>query len=145
MDAFEAIVATILEYDGYWVRPNLKISNLSKGHKERLAKPSLPRPEVDVVAYKAAPNELLVVECKSYLDSGGVRHCFFDGSDNKYARLYKIFNDEDLRSLVLRRVVEQLVAAGTIRQEPRVRLCLVAGRIYSEKDRALLTRHFSDR
>ena len=63
MDSFELVVASILEREGYWVRASYKVE-LTKEEKRSIGKPSAPRWEIDVLAYKASTNELLVVECK---------------------------------------------------------------------------------
>ena len=51
---------------------------MTKAQKREVGRPSTPRWEIDLVAYKAAKNELLAVECKSFLDSTGV--IFRDGA-----------------------------------------------------------------
>lgn len=78
MDSFEQVVATVLDRAGYWTRTSVKV-NLTREDKHAIGRPSAPRWEIDVVAYSARENELLVVECKSYLDSAGVRAASFDG------------------------------------------------------------------
>src|SRR5215213_3406188 len=102
MDAFENVVAMLLERSGYWVRPGYKV-NLTKEEKRAIGRPSCPRWELDIVAYKGTSNELLVVECKSYLDSKGVGISGFDGSDDSATKQYKLFNDEVLRRIVFNR------------------------------------------
>jgi hypothetical protein len=72
MDYFESIVKTLLEHEGYWVRSSFKV-DLSKQEKRYIGKPSIPRPEIDLLAYKPKVNQLLVLEAKSYLDSLGVQ------------------------------------------------------------------------
>ena len=72
MNSFEEVVGDILSGKGFWVRHNFKV-DLSKEEKRQIGKPSSPRWELDIVAYKGATNEIFVVECKSYLDSPGVR------------------------------------------------------------------------
>jgi hypothetical protein len=72
MDAFETIAARFFEVQGYWTRVRVKVE-ITKPEKVALNNHSMPRPEIDVVAWKPAANELLIVECKSYLDSAGVR------------------------------------------------------------------------
>lgn len=72
MDAFESIVAGLLWEEGYWTSIDFKVT-LSKNAKAELGKFSLPRPEIDILAYQAMDNSLLWVECKSYMDSRGVK------------------------------------------------------------------------
>jgi hypothetical protein len=141
MDSFESLVAGILEREGYWVRTRFKVE-LTKEEKRMIGRPSAPRWELDLIAYKAGTNELLVIECKSYLDSYGVRISGFDGSHPDQENYYKLFNDDKLREIVLQRLVAQLVGSGASLPNPNVRLCLAAGKIRSEKDREELRMHF---
>ena len=87
MDAFEAVVSEILHREGYWVQSPYRV-DLTKQEKIEIGKPSSPRWELDIVAYKANLNRILIVECKSYLDSYGVRFSGFDGSNPEVARRF---------------------------------------------------------
>jgi hypothetical protein len=142
MNAFESLVASLLELDGYWVKPTFRVA-LTKEDKRRIGRPSSPRWELDLVAYKGASNEVLVVECKSYLDSQGVRADGFMGNDKSHLAKYKLFNDEVLRDTVLARLSKQLVEAGLCADDPKIRLCLAAGKIATEGDRRRLQGHFT--
>ena len=144
MEAFEALIAMLLENDGYWVKINYKV-NLTKEEKRKIGRPSSPRWDIDIIAYKGESNELRLVECKAYLDSAGVRYSAFDRSDSRRAERYKLFNDSTLRRVVTHRVVSQLVATGSCRRSPKVVLCLAAGKIKSEEDHTRLRKHFSRR
>jgi hypothetical protein len=66
MDAFENLIAMLLRRDGYWTTTSVKVE-LTKDEKKSINRPSNPRWEIDVVAYKGATNQILAVECKSYL------------------------------------------------------------------------------
>jgi hypothetical protein len=114
---------------------------LTKEEKRTIGRPSNPRWEIDVVAYRASTNELLVVECKSYLDSPGVR--FRDGF--KGTKRLKLFTDEVLRATVFQRLKKQLTASGACAKNPRITLCLAAGHIASRKDREELRAFFKKR
>ena len=74
MDAFEQLVSEILWMEGYWVRTSVKVE-LTKEEKRLIGRHSSPRWELDIcmMAYKGGENLLRVVECKSYIDSTGVR------------------------------------------------------------------------
>jgi len=133
MDAFESVVAALLERKGYWTRTSIKVE-LTKEEKRRISKPSSPRWELDVIAYKGQTNELLVVECKSFLDSPGVRLSGFDGSNLEEAKRYKLFNDIVLRKVVFNRLSAQLVDAGFCASAPKIQLCLAAGKIYRDSE-----------
>lgn len=53
MDSFESVVSTILERDGYWVKSTFKVG-LTKEEKREIGRPSSPRWELDLVAYKGS-------------------------------------------------------------------------------------------
>jgi len=131
MDSFEQVVATILDREGYWVRTSVKVA-LTPEEKRAIQRPSAPRWELDVVAYSGSRNELLVVECKSYLDSDGVRATSFDGSKADEETRYKLFSDDVLRRVVLGRLETQLAEQGFCPQGTKATLCLAAGRIYGD-------------
>ena len=143
MDAFEAVVGEILHREGYWVQSPYRVG-LTKAEKLEIGRPSCPRWELDIVAYKASSNKILMVECKSYLDSYGVRYSGFDGSNSKEASRYKIFNDPTLRRVVQSRMVREMCDAGLATESPDVTLVLVCGKINSENDRARLQAHFNE-
>src|SRR5579872_1252040 len=113
MDAFEQVVAEILWREGYWVRTSFKVE-LTKEEKRAIDLPSAPRWELDAVAYRANENRLMVVECKSYLDSPGVRLRGFD-PDHPEATRYKLSNKPKLREVVFGRMCQQLVESGACR------------------------------
>ncbi len=144
MDAFERVVASLLEHDGHWVRPSYKVM-LTREEKQAIGRPSSPRWEIDLLAYKGITNSVLVVECKSYLDSRGVGKTAFDGSTLKFANRFKLFTDHDLRETILARLAGDLVVSGYCAPNPSIRLCLAAGHIASEADRSWLRRHFAER
>ncbi|MGY3449490.1 hypothetical protein [Bradyrhizobium sp. USDA 4353] len=143
MDSFEQVVSEILWQEGYWVRTSVKVE-LTKEEKREIGLPSAPRWELDVVAYKANENSLLAVECKSYLDNPGVRFYGFDGSNEKEANRFKLFNRPQLREVVFRRLRLQLAESGACSAEPSVTLCLACGRIANEVDRGKLRDHFAE-
>jgi len=107
VDAFEAVVAMVLEGQGYWVRTSYKVA-LTKPEKVEIGRPSSPRWELDVVAYKPAENRLLVVECKSYLDSSGVSYRGFRTDEQEGTGRYKLFNESKTWEVVSRRLFQQL-------------------------------------
>jgi len=63
MDAFEVIAARFFEVQGFWTRIGVKVE-ITKQEKVVLDNASMPRPEIDVVAWKPATNQLLIIECK---------------------------------------------------------------------------------
>lgn len=128
MDSFEAVVAAILQRQGYWTQTSVKVE-LTKEEKREIGRHSSPRWEIDVVAYRGKDNELRVVECKSFLDSPGVECGAFDGSNKEAEKRYKLFCEDTLRRVVLGRLKTQLVSTGFCASNPRITLCLAAGKI----------------
>jgi hypothetical protein len=142
MEAFEKLIGGLLEREGYWVRYGFK-AELSKAEKRSIGRPSCPRWEIDILAYKPATNELLVVECKSYFDSSGVSYSAVASLKEGRPNRYKLFNDRHLRNVVFKRLKEQLKDAGLCKKPPAFTLCLAAGRIVegvNGKDRERLGR-----
>lgn len=141
MDAFEQLVAEILFDQGYWVQTSVKV-DLTKEEKRRIERHSSPRWEIDVVAYRAADNELLVVECKSYLDSRGVQWTELqDGYSNTR---YKLFKEPVLRDVVFGRLAAQMVESGRCAPGVSVTLGMAAGKIKAG-DQEDMERHFAER
>ena len=96
-----------------------------------------------MVAYRARDNHLLAVECKSYLDSPGVKLRGFDASNKKEANRFKLFNKPKLRQVVFNRLRRQFAESGACLPNPTVTLCLACGRIATEADREGLRTHFA--
>ena len=123
MDAFEQLAADIFWNEGCWVRTGVKVE-LTKEEKVHIGRHSAPRWEIDLIAYRAVSNELLALECKSYLDSGGVHAAHFLPS-SKYAHRYKLFHDAVLRETVLGRLKLQCIERGLCPPDVTVRLGLI--------------------
>lgn len=87
--------------------------NLLKAKKVELGKLSLPRPEIDILAYQVSQYLLLWVECKSYLDSRGVTIAPFMDKNDKGADRYEVFTRPDYRRIATGEFVKQLVASKT--------------------------------
>lgn len=138
MNPFQSLIKALLEREGFWVRSGFKV-NLTKLDKVSIGHPTCPRWEIDILAYKGATNELWLVDCKSHLDSWGVKFCSFkkDGSNS-----YRLFTDANLRRIVTDRLVAQLQESSSCRPKPAVTLCLAAGKIRSEDDQRNLRDHF---
>lgn len=134
MDAFEFLVSSLLHKEGYWVETSHMVE-LTKEEKITIGRPSSPRWELDLIAYKGNENQVLAVECKSFLDSTGVRYAGVAGHDLSDAKRYKLFNDPVLRKTVLNRLAKQLVSTGATAKSPKITLCLATGKIASAADR----------
>jgi hypothetical protein len=105
MDCFETIAATLLEFDGYWVRRSFKV-NVNKVHKRTLGKNSMPRPEIDLLAFKSKKKEDLIIafEAKSYLNSPGVSRKEIKASHKTTKGRYKIFTCKNYRDIVIKQL-----------------------------------------
>jgi Holliday junction resolvase-like predicted endonuclease len=144
MNAFEDIVKLFLEEEGYWVRQCVKVHNITKIDKKNLNNPSMPTPEIDIVAYNASKNEILLVEVKSFLDSYGVHYEGVAGIDKKDGERYKLFTNDALRKVITDRLIEEYLPLGLINNNTKVKYALAAGKIHSEKDVTEITNYFSD-
>lgn len=143
MQAYELLVGSLLEREGFWVRQSFKVE-LTAEDKKRIGRPSSPRWEVDLIAYRPRDNLLRVIECKSYFDSRGVKADDLIGTDGEKSR-YKLFVDPILRETVLARLRQQLYDAKSLPAEPQIVLCLAAGRVATTKDRERLAAHFEEK
>lgn len=97
------------------------------------------------MAYSGRDNLLKIIECKSYLDSRGVKLRAFDGSDQKSAERFKLFAEDKTRSVVFNRLRLQFTESGACRTNAEVKLCLACGRIATNADRAGLHKHFAEK
>jgi hypothetical protein len=138
MDAFESLISMLLRHDGYWTVPSFKVE-LTKSEKRKIGRFSSPRWEIDLVAYKGSTNEVLAVECKSFLDSRGV---IFQYGEFCPPKRYKMFTDTVLRRAILNRLAKQLMETGACAKNPRITLCLAAGKMASGTDMEGLKRRF---
>jgi hypothetical protein len=135
MNAFETLVATLLRHEGFWVHPSFRVE-LTREDKLAINRHSNARWELDLLAYKPTGNIVRVVECKSYLDSVGVKHS--DLAGGRYAERYKLFTEEGLWKVVRARLVTQLERSGMCAPSPHVELCLATGKVAREEDRSKL-------
>ena len=141
MNAFEQIIAGLLKQEGYWTITDYKV-NLPKAKKVELGKPSMPRPEIDVLAYMAVTNTLLWVECKSFLDSSGVKSSYLTDKENVNAPRYKVFTWDEFRTIVTEELIKQTSECGLVQPNPNIEYGLATGRIATNDDRRSLHEHF---
>jgi len=129
MDAFEQIVARIFEARGYWIKVGYKVE-LSAAEKRKLGNPNMPRPEIDVLAYKPEARELLLIECKGFMS--GVLFESLANAKSRDAFRYQLFHNSLLRNVLRSNLVKQLTAQGLVsRKGCKSQLCLAAARIRS--------------
>lgn len=129
MEYFETIIKTLLEHEGYWVRQSFKV-NLTKNEKKQIGKASIPRPEIDLLAFKPNLPEVLALETKSYFDSPGVRIEDLRSEFQIPQGRYKLFTCANYRSIVFDRLIQDLNTLGMVKGDVRIRLGLVVGKIY---------------
>jgi len=132
MDYFENIIRTLLEHEGYWVRQSFKV-NLTKQEKRDIGKHSIPRPEIDLLAFKPNSSQVLVLEAKSYFDSPGVRYEDLCESHEIPQGRYKLFTCANYRNLVFSRLKQDLIESGMTDNNISISLGLVAGNVYQSK------------
>ena len=144
MNAFEDIVKLYLEEKGYWVRQSVKV-NISKEDKRKLKKPSMPRPEIDIVALNVKENELLLVEVKSFLDSYGVHYEGVSGKDKKDAERYKLFTNSLLRKTITDSLYQEYLQQGLINRDTKINYALAAGKISTSWDEEKINDYFSQK
>jgi len=132
MDYFEGILATLLRADGYWVHPSYKV-NLTTEDKRKIRKPSMPRPEIDLLAFKSSENRVIALEAKSYFDSGGVPLSQLQEEHDVPEGRYKLFTSERYRKIVFEKLLEQLTAAGMASSSTQIKLGLAAGNVYGNQ------------
>ena len=135
-DSFEHIVRTLLEQDGYWVRQSFKV-DLTTSEKALVGKPTMPRPEIDLLALDFQRNRVILVEVKSYLDSPGVSLADVKQIHEVPQGRYKLFTCKAYEQVVISRVHSMLVAEGMADANTTFRLGLVFGRI-AGKDAAAI-------
>ena len=141
MDAFESLISMLLRHEGYWTTPSFKV-NLTTKEKQKIGRPSSPRWELDLIAYKGATNEVLMVECKSFLDSPGV---LFRNGAFEHPKRYKLFTDDVLLRVVQSRLRAQLVKSGACFRSPKITLCLAIGKLAGSTDVEGMEKHFAKR
>lgn len=137
MDHFEAIIRTLLEDEGYWVRQSFKFE-LTKAERAGIGRPSMPRVEIDLLALHRSRDVLLVLEAKSFLDSPGVKLSELKDLNDEPTGRYKIFTSERYRTAVLEGLRRDLILQGMITEATTIRLGLVAGKVYQDACSAIM-------
>jgi hypothetical protein len=132
MDHFESLISTLLESEGYWLRRSFKV-NVTKEEKRAIGKHSIPRPEIDILAFRFAENAVIAVEVKSFLDSPGLKLEQLQAEHEIPEGRYKLFTTERYRSIVLARLHQDLVQCGMANAETKVSLGLAVGKVYQKR------------
>ena len=134
MDYFESLVKTLLEQDGYWVRQSYKV-HLTPEQKVQIGKPSMPRPEIDLLACKPTKKTIIALEVKSYLDSIGVRYDDLDVPQPYTVPQgrYKLFTCQNYRKIVFDALLDELIEAGMAEEGWSIQIGLAAGKIHQNR------------
>jgi hypothetical protein len=124
MDHFESLICTLLEAEGYWTRRSFKV-NVTKEEKRQIGKHSIPRPEIDILAFRFSENSVLAVEVKSFLDSPGLKLEKLQAQHEVPEGRYKLFTSDRYRSIVLPRLRQDLIHCGMANNAFPTLCCLV--------------------
>lgn len=137
MNSFEQIVAKIFESKNYWVKSNVRVE-LTDKEKIRIMMDkkkglSLPRPEIDIVAYSPTRNELLIVETKSYFNSFGVKLSEVSRQHSVPKGTFKLITCKNYRQIVTNGLIREFVNRDLIKSKSvKVRYFLVGGNTYPQ-------------
>jgi len=142
VNAFENIITQYLEEKGYWVRQSVKV-DISKEDKRALDLPTMPRPEIDLVALNVKENELLLIEAKSLLDSYGVYFEAVSDEKDELAKRYRLFTNSKFRDILTKRLREEYLKQGLINENTKINYALAAGHIHSAADESKIRDYFS--
>lgn len=129
VDHFESIIGTLLEIEHYWIRRSFKVT-VSKSERREIKKHSMPRTEIDLLAFDFAQNEVLAIEAKSFLDSQGVMLAALQLTHDVPEGKYKLFTCQRYRTMVLKQLLQDLINNGMANSSTTIRLGLVAGKVY---------------
>jgi len=138
MDNFESVIATLLEAEHYWVRRSFKI-DVTPDDKHQVHKHSIPRPEIDLLAFSFSRNEVIAFEVKSFLNSPGVRLADLQKEHEVQEGRYKLFTSRSYRKVVLARLKQDLIDHGMAKSDTTVSLGLAAGKVYQKKSEPPMT------
>ena len=136
MEKFENTVSTLLEAEGFWVRRGFKV-NVTLEEKRQVGKQSSPRPEIDMLAFHFGRNEVLALEVKDFLDSPGVKLAHLLEEHEVPAGRHKLFTSDRYRTIVLARLLQDLIAAGMANAQTQVRLGMVVGKVNQGQSEAI--------
>ena len=93
----------------------------------------MPRPEIDLLAFKFSENKVLALEAKSYFDSGGVPLSQLQEEYDVPEDRYKLFTSGRYRKIVFEKLLEQLTVSGMASPCTQIQLGLAAGNVYGSQ------------
>jgi hypothetical protein len=133
MDSFEQILRLYLEEENYWTRHSVKL-HLSKADKIKLMLPTMPRIEIDLVAFDVISNILIVIEAKSFLNSRGVDYNALCGDNSNSRNRYRLFNDTTYRQILKNRLKKEFISKKLINKNTKIKFALAAGKVQSRSE-----------
>ncbi len=142
MDSFEYLIKNLLENDNYWVKQSYKVE-LSPEQKTSIGSSTMPRVEVDLIAFNHKKNHLLIIEVKSFLNSKGVDALDIIDSKRSSASRYKLFTRPVYRDVVIEMTKSQLIQEGLIDESTTIQLALAAGNLV-ESRASMLGEYFDE-
>ncbi len=92
----------------------------------------MPTPEIDLVAFNSADNELVLVEVKSFLDSDGVEIGGLNGTRKKTKNRYRLLNNFIYQKIVTEKLRKSFIERKFINEKTIIKYALAAGRIYGK-------------
>jgi hypothetical protein len=128
MNSFETILGLYLQEKNYWIRHSVKVK-LEPEDKAKLKLPTIPRAEIDLVAYNVIDDILILIEAKSYLNSAGVTIGGLSGSDTKTKNRYRLLNNKKYQSLVTSRLISDFIKKGIIKNSTTIKYALAAAKV----------------
>lgn len=131
MDAFESIVCSLLEQEGYWVRSQFRVE-LDPEDKRDLMNPTMPDPIIDVLAYDPTENVLIIIEVKSYLDSSGVHLKDIDSKNDRGH--YRILTNKDYFEKIASKLRVHKLCKDMISRGASINRGLAAGKVANTRE-----------
>lgn len=136
MDAFEALVGKLLENERYWIQHSVKV-NLTIQEKEIIGKKTIPRPEIDIVAFDVPNNKIYLLEVKSFLDSPGVHYESVVQNTQIAEGRYKILTSSHYQTIICKRLLEDWKETGHVNDQTTVSFGLIAGKVQKKRENDL--------
>lgn len=134
MDHFESLIKTLLEHENWWVQQSYKVE-LTIEERTIVGRPTMPRPEIDLLAFKHCENEVTAFEVKSFLDTAGVVWNEINiEQDPPPEGRYKLFTCPIYRNVVFERLQRQLIERGMANEQTTIRLGLAAGKVAQQRN-----------
>jgi hypothetical protein len=97
-------------------------------------KKNMPRPEIDLLAFKSKEDLIIAFEAKSYLNSPGVSRKDLAASHETTEGRYKIFTCKNYRDIVIKQLKKDLIDKGMATKSTKIKLGLLAAKVKGGED-----------